>query len=305
MQTSSHSPKPFTPLPTTTPTPNIFCDYWMDKVTGNEFKVLMFLTRRTLGWHKDSDKVSLSQFTDGIMRRDGTQACVGTGLSRSTICEALSKLEQLGLIQKTKSSKSGGSGRNPNTFSVDWMGKGNITEQEEPTHGENRIVQNPDLQHPESGPSTSGQPDLQRPESGPTKENSYKRQLPKEESGSLSRLEDGEPSRLMPNEGSSVFLDTFGGRPSKKIREAMEEYDTPELRQEVLALYNESKTNFPARLKRLLEVWGWKNSGKGSGGGGTGFEGNNDPPRKSHSQRVTDMLDKADARLMEKFGRKP
>ena len=50
------------------------------------FKVLMYICRKTLGWHKDSDRISLSQLTSM------------TGISKSQVRRALVKLQEARLI---------------------------------------------------------------------------------------------------------------------------------------------------------------------------------------------------------------
>ena len=47
--------------PNTCPVPNVILDVVMRKVSHAEFKVLMAIVRKTYGWHKDSDRISLSQ----------------------------------------------------------------------------------------------------------------------------------------------------------------------------------------------------------------------------------------------------
>ena len=53
---------------------------------------------RTFGWKKERDAISLSQITDGIVRRDGTRLDSGAGGSRETAASALRSLERKGLI---------------------------------------------------------------------------------------------------------------------------------------------------------------------------------------------------------------
>jgi DNA-binding transcriptional ArsR family regulator len=89
-------------LPNVTQTPDILLDHWMAELSGAEFKVLMYLVRRTYGFRKPSDTVALSQLTDGIRRRDGSVVDRGTGLSKSTVCAALAQLEARGLVLRER-----------------------------------------------------------------------------------------------------------------------------------------------------------------------------------------------------------
>lgn len=75
--------------------PMILEKYWYT-LTGAEQKVLTFILRKTYGWQKQSDKISLSQFTDG----DSTG--FGTGLSRSHVKRVIESLEERNFIKVTR-----------------------------------------------------------------------------------------------------------------------------------------------------------------------------------------------------------
>ncbi len=77
--------------PNFTQLPNIFCDYWMGVLTPAEFKVLICVARKTFGWSKTKDTISLRQI----------QSC--TNLSKEGIIKCLKSLEEHGLINKIKS----------------------------------------------------------------------------------------------------------------------------------------------------------------------------------------------------------
>ncbi|GIW05502.1 MAG: hypothetical protein KatS3mg060_0307 [Dehalococcoidia bacterium] len=81
-----------------TQVPDEFFDVCLPHLTGAETKVMCYLFRRTFGWKKESDAVSLSQLTDGIVRRDGTRLDGGAGVTRETAANALRSLERKGLI---------------------------------------------------------------------------------------------------------------------------------------------------------------------------------------------------------------
>lgn len=84
--------------PTTTPTPDELFDVWLSVLSGSELKVLLYIIRRTLGFKKSSDAISLSQICNGITTRDGRVLDRGTGLARSTASAAVTKLKDYGLI---------------------------------------------------------------------------------------------------------------------------------------------------------------------------------------------------------------
>lgn len=85
-----------------TQVPDEFFDVCLSHLSGAETKVICYLFRRTFGWKKDSDAISLSQITDGITRRDGTKLDSGAGVTRETATNALRGLEEKGLIVRTR-----------------------------------------------------------------------------------------------------------------------------------------------------------------------------------------------------------
>ena len=85
--------------PTTTPTPDEIFDVWLSELTGSELKVLLYIVRRTFGFGKDADAISLSQITNGIQKRNGEILDRGTGLSRKSVYKAVQNLEEKGLVE--------------------------------------------------------------------------------------------------------------------------------------------------------------------------------------------------------------
>lgn len=82
--------------------PNIINGF-VRQLTGAEFKVLWYILRRTYGWQKDRDKVSLTQFEKGIFsKKKDRWIDRGTGLARQSIINALNGLIENGFIRKTK-----------------------------------------------------------------------------------------------------------------------------------------------------------------------------------------------------------
>lgn len=85
-------------IPNSTQVPDVILDRWMAALSGAEFKVLMYVARRTYGFGKDADRISLSQLARGIRRRDGSRLDCGTGLSRSGVKAACNGLIARGLL---------------------------------------------------------------------------------------------------------------------------------------------------------------------------------------------------------------
>jgi|GEM_PF-4960076 len=76
---------PFTQIPN-----NLFDDLCRE-LSGAAFKVISIMCRKTYGWHKTSDYISLGQLE------------TVTGMTRKTVIKAIKELEEKGLIIKTQS----------------------------------------------------------------------------------------------------------------------------------------------------------------------------------------------------------
>ena len=76
-------------------------DFWLSELSGAELKVVLYVARRTYGFGKESDNISLNQMAEGMQRRDGTILDRGTGLSRSTVKTACTSLVERGFLLKT------------------------------------------------------------------------------------------------------------------------------------------------------------------------------------------------------------
>ncbi|UCF87904.1 MAG: replication protein, partial [bacterium] len=86
------------PRPNTTPTPDDLFDLFLSVLTHAELKVLLYIVRRTYGFKKSSDRISLKQICKGIVTRSGKRLDSGTGLSRQGAITAVKSLEKRGLI---------------------------------------------------------------------------------------------------------------------------------------------------------------------------------------------------------------
>jgi hypothetical protein len=95
--------------PTYTIVPDELFDELLADLTGSELKVLLYIIRRTFGFKRDSDNISLSQMLNGIRTKDGRTLDRGTGIAKSTLVSALKSLEAKNIIiaEKRKSTKRG------------------------------------------------------------------------------------------------------------------------------------------------------------------------------------------------------
>ncbi len=82
-----------------TPVPHATLDALLPTLRGSEAKVLLYIQRRTLGFGKTADPISLAQFQRGIVTRNGRQLDGGCGVrDRSTLIAALRTLADRGII---------------------------------------------------------------------------------------------------------------------------------------------------------------------------------------------------------------
>ena len=81
--------------PNYTQTPNDLFDYWLPHLKEGELKVLLVIMRKTFGWHKKRDRISISQ----LMRL--------TGLSKPSVIDASKSLQDKGIILRDKTGEEG------------------------------------------------------------------------------------------------------------------------------------------------------------------------------------------------------
>lgn len=78
--------------PNYTQIPNEIIDKWMRDLSGLQFKIIICICRKTFGWHKDKDKISVSQLEEM------------TGSSWRRMFNAVKDLEKVGMITVTRTS---------------------------------------------------------------------------------------------------------------------------------------------------------------------------------------------------------
>src|SRR5436189_2727381 len=88
--------------PNTTAVPDQLFDELMADLSSAELKVILYIIRRTFGFKKDADNISLSQLVDGIRTRDGRQLDRGTGLSKAAVALAVKSLCERGALVATR-----------------------------------------------------------------------------------------------------------------------------------------------------------------------------------------------------------
>jgi phage replication O-like protein O len=98
MTTVNQATFPGFQFPNTTQIPNEVFDTLMPHLSGGELKVLLYICRRTFGFRKDRDSISLTQISKGITTKAGRVLDQGTGLSKRQVQRALRVLENRKVI---------------------------------------------------------------------------------------------------------------------------------------------------------------------------------------------------------------
>src|SRR5258708_36907275 len=81
-----------------TQVPDDLFDELLSELSGAELKVLLYIIRRTFGFKKTSEQISLQQIRMGITTRDGRVLDRGTGLSLSATQSAIKGLIEKGVL---------------------------------------------------------------------------------------------------------------------------------------------------------------------------------------------------------------
>lgn len=103
--------------PNSTQVPDQLFDRLLSHLNGAELKVLLYIIRRTFGFKKINDNISINQISKGIITKKGKVLDNGTGLSRSTVIRTIKSLLQKNIIianRRTNKTK----GNLPTTYSL-------------------------------------------------------------------------------------------------------------------------------------------------------------------------------------------
>jgi Bacteriophage replication protein O len=84
--------------PNYTPVPDELFDEQLPDLSGAELKVLLYIIRRTFGFKKESDNISLNQLLHGITTKEDVVLDRGTGLSKKTLLDTIRNLIEKNLI---------------------------------------------------------------------------------------------------------------------------------------------------------------------------------------------------------------
>src|SRR5665811_410110 len=117
MTANSRLPRAFDGFasPNYTQVPDELFDLLLPQLADNELRVLLYIVRRTFGFKRDTDTISLSQMVHGITTKEGQVLDTGTGLSKSTVARGLKGLRDQGVIVATRN-QSISRGDQPTTY---------------------------------------------------------------------------------------------------------------------------------------------------------------------------------------------
>ena len=102
--------------PNYTPVPDELFDQLLPTLSGSELKALLYIIRRTFGFKREADHISLSQMLNGITTSEGRVLDQGTGIKdKKTLLEAINKLEAKNIILTCRR-QSAARGNEPTTY---------------------------------------------------------------------------------------------------------------------------------------------------------------------------------------------
>ena len=112
--------------PTYTQVPDELFDELLSELGGAELKALLYIIRRTFGFKRESDNISLSQMLNGIVTSEGNRLDHGAGLSKPTLLKALRDLTQRNIIiPERRSSRE--KGNQPTNYRLNILQEGRRT----------------------------------------------------------------------------------------------------------------------------------------------------------------------------------
>src|ERR687884_377938 len=103
--------------PNGTIVPDDVFDLLAPQLTEAELRVLLYIIRRTFGFKRDSDNISLKQMVEGIRTKDGRILDRGAGISKPAATKAVKGLVEKGIITATRN-RSVEKGDEPSTYAL-------------------------------------------------------------------------------------------------------------------------------------------------------------------------------------------
>lgn len=103
--------------PNGTIVPDDVFDVLAPQLTEAELRVLLYIIRRTFGFKRQADDISLRQMVEGITTRDGRRLDRGAGVAKSAAIRAVKALVAKGIIVK-RANRSAERGDEPTTYAL-------------------------------------------------------------------------------------------------------------------------------------------------------------------------------------------
>jgi hypothetical protein len=251
--------------------PDQFFDEHLAFLSGAEIKVLLYIVRRTFGFKKDADNISLSQMLQGIVTRDGRRLDYGVGLSKKTLLQALRDLQEKRLIV-AKQRQSQERGNEPTRYHLNLYGTSPGVEITPPLGeklhqgGGGEIPPSPRGRNSPTQETVSQETDIQKTDLSNIREamTSHKDLPPIQEAIDLKRAGVPLPCPVeRPRRDFSRVADIMVGpasqRPSMKRLRAQKAYSSE--RQRLLAMMEDFAVEFgdqaplPITVQRTFNLW--------------------------------------------------
>jgi hypothetical protein len=89
-------------VPNSTQVPDTLFDELLSELSGAELKVVLYIIRRTFGFKRQTDTISINQMLFGITKKNGEVLDKGTGLSKPTLLKAIKELTDKKIILPTR-----------------------------------------------------------------------------------------------------------------------------------------------------------------------------------------------------------
>ncbi len=115
--------------PNGTIVPDDVFDVIAPELTEAELRVLLYVVRRTFGFKKNADAISVSQMVNGITTRDGRVLDRGTGMSKSAVWRGAKGLVEKGILLKEETRSENGE-YETNVFSLHFASEAEMFEKE-------------------------------------------------------------------------------------------------------------------------------------------------------------------------------
>lgn len=81
------------------PLPSLIAEEWLTKLNLAEIRCIIYICRRTWGFRKEWDAISIDQFVRGVVSKDGKRLDNGVGFAETKVRSTLRELEKKRLIE--------------------------------------------------------------------------------------------------------------------------------------------------------------------------------------------------------------